>query len=78
MSQHIPNSSPPPRQYPLLPNIIIISYNSYQTRDLIKTIPIDNPKFPWNYRIDFKKKKHASPAVGEFIRYISAELPFHS
>ena len=44
-------------------------------QDLIKAIPF-NPSFPWNLGIISKKKKHASPAVREFIQYISAELPF--
>ncbi|MEH7416483.1 LysR family transcriptional regulator [Neobacillus drentensis] len=44
-------------------------------RDLIKAIPIVNPSFPWNLGLIFKKKKYASPAVREFIQYISTELP---
>ena len=47
-------------------------------QDLIKAIPIDNPSFPWNLGCISKKKKYASPAVREFIQYISAELPFQS
>jgi DNA-binding transcriptional LysR family regulator len=43
-------------------------------QDLIKAIPF-HPSFPWNLGIISKKKKHASPAVREFIRYISAESP---
>ncbi|MEH7013115.1 LysR substrate-binding domain-containing protein [Neobacillus niacini] len=45
-------------------------------QDLIKVISIDNPIFPWNLGFISKKRKHASPAVREFIQYISAELPF--
>ncbi|MBB6446793.1 DNA-binding transcriptional LysR family regulator [Bacillus benzoevorans] len=41
-------------------------------QDLIKAIPF-HPSFPWNLGIISKKKKHASPAVREFIKYISAE-----
>lgn len=41
--------------------------------ELIKAIPFD-PSFPWNLGIISKKKKHASPAVREFIKYISVEL----
>ena len=44
-------------------------------QDLIKAIPFQ-PSFPWNLGIISKKKKHPSPAVREFIQYISAELPF--
>lgn len=47
-------------------------------QDLIKAIPIDNPGLPWNLGLISKKKKHASPAVREFIQYISAKLPFYS
>ena len=47
-------------------------------QDLIKAIPIDNPIFPWNLGLISKKKKHASPAVREFIKYISSEFPFSS
>jgi DNA-binding transcriptional LysR family regulator len=47
-------------------------------QDLIKAIPIDNPVFPWNLGLISKKKKQASPAVREFIKYISAEIPFLS
>ena len=46
-------------------------------QDLIKAIPIVNPSFPWNLGLITKKKRHASPAVREFIKYISAELPFN-
>ncbi|MGW6298860.1 LysR family transcriptional regulator [Peribacillus butanolivorans] len=46
-------------------------------QDLIKAIPIDNPRFPWNLGLISKKKKHPSPAVREFIQYISADLPFN-
>ncbi len=42
-------------------------------QDLIKVIPIVNPIIPWNLGLISKTKKHASPAVREFIRYISAE-----
>jgi DNA-binding transcriptional LysR family regulator len=44
-------------------------------QDLIKVISIDNPSFPWNLGFISKKGKHASPAVSEFIQYISAQLP---
>ena len=44
-------------------------------QDLIKAISIDNPSFPWNLGFISKKRKHASPAVREFIQYISAQLP---
>ncbi|MFF2447010.1 LysR family transcriptional regulator [Neobacillus sp. NPDC058068] len=44
-------------------------------QDLIKTIPIVNPTLPWKLGFISKKKKYASPAVREFIQYISAELP---
>ena len=44
-------------------------------QDLIKAIPF-NPSFPWNLGIISKKRKHISPAVREFIQYISAKLPF--
>ncbi|WP_423802596.1 LysR family transcriptional regulator [Neobacillus sp. SAB-20_R2A] len=47
-------------------------------QDLIKVIPIDNPSFPWNLGLISKKRKHASPAVREFIQYISAQLPIKS
>ncbi|PEJ36352.1 LysR family transcriptional regulator [Peribacillus butanolivorans] len=46
-------------------------------QDLIKAIPIDNPRLPWNLGLISKKKKHPSPAVREFIQYISADLPFN-
>lgn len=45
-------------------------------QDLIKVISIENPSIPWNLGFISKKRKHASPAVREFIKYISAELPF--
>ncbi len=45
-------------------------------QDLIKAIPIDNPIFPWNLGFISKKKKSASPAVREFVQFISAQLPF--
>ncbi|WP_043932649.1 LysR family transcriptional regulator [Bacillus sp. EB01] len=44
-------------------------------QDLIKVISIDNPSLPWNLGMISKKRKHASPAVREFIQYISAQLP---
>ncbi|MDR7078596.1 DNA-binding transcriptional LysR family regulator [Neobacillus niacini] len=47
-------------------------------QDLIKAIPIVNPSVPWNLGFISKKKKYASPAVREFIQYISAEIPFQS
>jgi DNA-binding transcriptional LysR family regulator len=47
-------------------------------QDLIKTIPIVHPSLPWNLGIISKKKKYPSPAVREFIQYISAELPTKS
>ena len=47
-------------------------------QDLIKAIPIVNPSIPWNLGFISKKKKYASPAVREFIQYISAELPLES
>lgn len=47
-------------------------------QDLIKAIPIVNPSLPWNLGIISKKKKYPSPAVREFIQYISAELPAES
>lgn len=43
--------------------------------DLIKSIPIVNPIFPWELGLISKKKKRASPAVREFIKYISDESP---
>jgi DNA-binding transcriptional LysR family regulator len=43
--------------------------------DLIKAIPIVNPSVPWNLGFISKTKKYASPAVREFIKYISAEKP---
>ena len=45
-------------------------------QDLIKAIPIVNPIFPWNLGLITKKKKHSSPAVCEFIKYISVNLSF--
>ncbi|RID83635.1 LysR family transcriptional regulator [Peribacillus asahii] len=47
-------------------------------QDLIKAIPIDNPSLPWDLGLISKKKKHISPAVREFIKYISAELPLYN
>lgn len=47
-------------------------------QDLIKAIPIVNPSLPWNLGLISKKKKYASPAVREFIQYISAKLPYKS
>lgn len=44
--------------------------------DVIKAIPIVNPTFPWKLGLISKKKKHPSPAVREFIQYISANAPF--
>lgn len=44
-------------------------------QELIKVISIDNPSLPWNLGFISKKRKHASPAVREFIQYISAQLP---
>ncbi|MFJ5761941.1 LysR substrate-binding domain-containing protein [Neobacillus sp. NPDC093182] len=44
-------------------------------QDLIKVISIKNPSIPWNLGFISKKRKHASPAVREFIQYISAQLP---
>ena len=44
-------------------------------QDLIKAVPIVNRSFPWHLGFISKKKKFASPAVREFIQYISAELP---
>jgi DNA-binding transcriptional LysR family regulator len=45
-------------------------------QDLIKVISIETPSIPWSLGFISKKRKHASPAVREFIKYISAELPF--
>lgn len=45
--------------------------------ELIKAIPIVNPKIPWNLGLITKKRKHATPAVREFIKYISAEINHH-
>lgn len=45
-------------------------------QNLIKAVHIDNPTLPWNLGLISKKKKHASPAVREFLQYISAKLPF--
>lgn len=42
-------------------------------QNLIKAIPIVNPSLPWNLGFISKKKRYASPAVREFIKYISAE-----
>jgi DNA-binding transcriptional LysR family regulator len=44
-------------------------------QDLIKEISIVNPSVPWNLGLISKKRKHASPAIREFIQYISAQLP---
>lgn len=44
--------------------------------EFIKSIPFENPGIPWNLGLISKKKKHHSPAVREFIRYLSAKLPF--
>lgn len=44
-------------------------------QDLIKVISIDNPSIPWNLGFISNKRKHTSPAVREFIKYISAQLP---
>jgi len=44
-------------------------------QDLIKVIFIDSPSIPWHLGFISKKGKHASPAVREFIQYISAQLP---
>ncbi|WP_160725335.1 LysR family transcriptional regulator [Bacillus sp. USDA818B3_A] len=41
-------------------------------QDLIKVIPIINPSFPWNLGLISKKQKHNSPAVREFIQFVSA------
>ncbi|KAB2329405.1 LysR family transcriptional regulator [Cytobacillus depressus] len=43
-------------------------------QDLIKAIPIVNPNVPWNLGFISKKKKYASPAVREFIEYITSEF----
>jgi DNA-binding transcriptional LysR family regulator len=45
-------------------------------QDLIKVVSIENPSIPWSLGFISKKRKHMSPAVREFIKYISAELPF--
>ncbi|MCM3588372.1 LysR family transcriptional regulator [Mesobacillus maritimus] len=42
-------------------------------QDLIKSIPISHSNLPWNLGFISKKKKYASPAVREFIKYISTE-----
>jgi DNA-binding transcriptional LysR family regulator len=42
-------------------------------QDLIKVISIENPSIPWSLGFISKKRKHMSPAVREFIKYISAE-----
>ncbi|WKA55372.1 LysR family transcriptional regulator [Planococcus shixiaomingii] len=47
-------------------------------QDLIKAIPFENPSFPWKLGLISKKKKHPSPAVREFIKYVSAQSPFLS
>lgn len=47
-------------------------------QNLIKAIPIDNPPLPWNLVMISKKKKHSTPAAREFIKFVSAELPFLS
>jgi DNA-binding transcriptional LysR family regulator len=47
-------------------------------QDLIKMVSIDNPIFPWHLGLISKKRKHASPAVREFIQYISANIPLKS
>ncbi|MDM5326308.1 LysR family transcriptional regulator [Neobacillus sp. CF12] len=44
-------------------------------QDLIKVISIENPTIPWHLGFISKKRKQASPAVREFIQYISAQLP---
>lgn len=47
-------------------------------QDVIKSIPIVNPRFPWKLGFISKKKKYASPAVREFINYISSKFPPNS
>lgn len=44
-------------------------------QNLIKAIPIANSNLSWKLGLISKKKKHASPAVREFIKYISANTP---
>ncbi|MDN7246324.1 LysR family transcriptional regulator [Planococcus shenhongbingii] len=44
--------------------------------ELIKAIPIVNPTFPWKLGLISKKKKKPSPAVREFIHYLSDNAPF--
>ncbi|MDM5332168.1 LysR family transcriptional regulator [Ureibacillus composti] len=43
--------------------------------EFIKAVQIVNPTFPWNLGFISKKKKYASPAVREFIQYISNITP---
>ncbi|WP_428912393.1 LysR family transcriptional regulator [Niallia sp. Krafla_26] len=43
-------------------------------QDVIKAIPFQ-PSFPWDLGLITKKKKRASPAVSEFIQYISTAFP---
>lgn len=45
-------------------------------QELIKAVSIVNPKFPWKLGLISKKQKHPSPAVREFIQYVSANAPF--
>lgn len=45
-------------------------------QSLIKALPIVNPSLPWNLGLISKRKKRASPAVREFLHFISAKLPF--
>lgn len=47
-------------------------------QDLIKAIPIANPTFPWKLGFVSKKSKYTSPAVREFLNYITADLPVQS
>lgn len=42
--------------------------------NLIKSIRIVNPKFPWLLGLISKKQKHTSPAVREFIEYTSTQM----
>jgi DNA-binding transcriptional LysR family regulator len=44
-------------------------------QDVIKVVSIENPSVPWHLGFISKKRKHASPAVREFIQYVSAQLP---
>ncbi|RKQ14428.1 LysR family transcriptional regulator [Ureibacillus endophyticus] len=43
---------------------------------IIKSVHIENPTLPWNLGLISKKKKRPSPAVRQFLQFISPKLPF--